>query len=307
MNNKDPTTSQNPFSQDETGDISVNGRSRAAVHGLSHTDRLGHSHSGSRPAHNGRLAEGTARSNIDSRQAERERQHWRTLVLMDAKQPLVLERRQPCLFQDGKRLRNRIPLREDHKGMSREQLTTQLTRELPKQAFHPISADGSPKSLPHHNTDPAATHVCSANHQIKQGRRDTTALLLSILNVAAAFEKQIPVTPTLRHRRYPGRRPACTGLLLRDQISRLGHDHTPLSCVGNYLVWGTLRRAKIPSRSPSQRRSAYTVKRARPFARRRAKTFRPFFVLIRLRNPCSRFFLRFDGCADVNDIRSLLA
>jgi len=111
------------------------------------------------------------------------------LVLMDAKQPLALERRQPYLFQDGKRLRNRIPLREDHKGMSREQLTAQLTRELPKQALHPISADGSPKSLPHHNTDSAAAHVCSANHHIKQSRRDTTAVLLGKLDVAAAFEK----------------------------------------------------------------------------------------------------------------------
>src|SRR5262245_24496514 len=40
----------------------------------------------------------------------------------------------------------------------------------------------------------------------------------------------------------------------------------------------------------------YTVRRARPLARRRANTFRPFLVLIRLRNPCSRFFFRFEGC-----------
>ncbi len=31
--------------------------------------------------------------------------------------------------------------------------------------------------------------------------------------------------------------------------------------------------------------ASYTVSRARPFARRRAKTFRPFLVLMRLRNP----------------------
>jgi hypothetical protein len=40
----------------------------------------------------------------------------------------------------------------------------------------------------------------------------------------------------------------------------------------------------------------YTVRRVRPLARRRAKTFRPFLVLMRFRNPCSRFFLRLDGC-----------
>ncbi len=31
--------------------------------------------------------------------------------------------------------------------------------------------------------------------------------------------------------------------------------------------------------------ASYTVSRTRPFARRRAKTFRPFLVLMRLRNP----------------------
>ena len=40
----------------------------------------------------------------------------------------------------------------------------------------------------------------------------------------------------------------------------------------------------------------YTVSRARPLARRRAITLRPFFVLIRFRNPCSRFRLSLDGC-----------
>ncbi len=116
------------------------------------------------------------------------------LVLMDTKQPLTLERRQPHLFQDGKGLHNRTPFGEDHQGQSREQLTAQLPRELPKQALHPISADGSPESLPHHDTNPAATHVSPANHHIKQGSRDTTAVFLGVLDVATAFQEQIPVT-----------------------------------------------------------------------------------------------------------------
>lgn len=45
-----------------------------------------------------------------------------------------------------------------------------------------------------------------------------------------------------------------------------------------------------------------TVRRARPLARRRAMTFRPFLVLMRFRNPCSRLRLRFEGCLKVNDI-----
>ena len=45
-----------------------------------------------------------------------------------------------------------------------------------------------------------------------------------------------------------------------------------------------------------------TVRRARPLALRRAITLRPFLVLMRFRNPCSRLRLRFEGCLKVNDI-----
>jgi len=115
--------------------------------------------------------------------------------------------------------------------MSWKQLTTQLPRELPKQALHPISADGSPESFSHDNPDPAATHICPANQHIKQGGRDTTAVLFGILDVATAFQEQIPVTSTLRHRHHHERGPARTGLPLRDQIYGLGmttHRHPVL-------------------------------------------------------------------------------
>lgn len=42
--------------------------------------------------------------------------------------------------------------------------------------------------------------------------------------------------------------------------------------------------------------SDYALSRARPLARRRAMTLRPFLVLIRFRNPCSRFRLSLEGC-----------
>ena len=51
----------------------------------------------------------------------------------------------------------------------------------------------------------------------------------------------------------------------------------------------------------------YTVRRARPLARRRAKTFRPFFVLMRFRKPCSRLRLRLEGCRNVNDMEHSLS
>lgn len=54
--------------------------------------------------------------------------------------------------------------------------------------------------------------------------------------------------------------------------------------------------------APERIRHYQTARRARPFALRRAKTFRPFFVLIRLRNPCSRFRFNLEGCWNVKDI-----
>jgi hypothetical protein len=55
---------------------------------------------------------------------------------------------------------------------------------------------------------------------------------------------------------------------------------------------------------PAARRG-HTVSRTRPFALRRARTFRPCLVLIRLRNPWSRFRFSFDGCLYVNDMSPL--
>jgi hypothetical protein len=48
--------------------------------------------------------------------------------------------------------------------------------------------------------------------------------------------------------------------------------------------------------------SSETVRRDLPFFRRRARTFRPFLVLIRFRNPWSRFLFKFEGFRDVNDM-----
>lgn len=44
------------------------------------------------------------------------------------------------------------------------------------------------------------------------------------------------------------------------------------------------------------------MSRALPFFRRRARIFLPFFVLIRFRNPWSRFLFKFEGFRDVNDM-----
>ena len=48
--------------------------------------------------------------------------------------------------------------------------------------------------------------------------------------------------------------------------------------------------------------SSETVSLVLPFFRRRARTFLPFLVLIRFRNPWSRFLFKFEGFRDVNDM-----
>src|SRR5215472_16548324 len=74
------------------------------------------------------------------------------------------------------------------------------------------------------------------------------------------------------------------------------NDTSPASSVSvrDLLIRG--RKQRLRAVLESLATTHYTVNRVRPLARRRAKTFRPFLVLIRLRKPCSRFFLRFEGC-----------
>src|SRR6267143_3491247 len=63
VNNCDPTTSQDPFLQDEMGNISADGKSQACVHAAPHTGCSRPSHIQSRSAQKGRQAQGKARSN----------------------------------------------------------------------------------------------------------------------------------------------------------------------------------------------------------------------------------------------------
>jgi hypothetical protein len=72
-----------------------------------------------------------------------------------------------------------------------------VPRELSKQAFHPIPAHGSPESLPYHNTDTTPAYISLANHHVKERGRDSTAVLLGMLDVAAALQEESPVTSAL--------------------------------------------------------------------------------------------------------------
>jgi hypothetical protein len=77
------------------------------------------------------------------------------------------------------------------------------------------------------------------------------------------------------------------------------HDQAKTTVLtrGDHPPPGCLPTCRLPSGRKDQ-----TVRRARPLALRRAMTLRPFLVLMRFRNPCSRLRLRFEGCLKVNDI-----
>ena len=126
-------------------------------------------------------------------------------------------------------------------------------------------------------------------------------MFLDVLDLSTPLqEKWCGHLPCRHHapaRRLPGREPCKT----RDHLS----PH-----------WSTTNRVRRqrPPRSRAHHPDVclhadrlaagknQTVRRARPLARRRAMTFRPFLVLMRFRNPCSRLRLRFEGCLKVNDI-----
>jgi hypothetical protein len=71
-------------------------------------------------------------------------------------------------------------------------------------------------------------------------------------------------------------------------------DAQEVGAAANALVWPE----RSHGREGRPRRAGYsllTVSRFRPFARRRLRTRRPFFELMRTRNPCARFRRRLFG------------
>jgi hypothetical protein len=85
--------------------------------------------------------------------------------------------------------------------------------------------------------------------------------------------------------------PPYSGGIRRDEYGAVAAMHLD-ACPVHMLKLGSASnafvRAKIQSEGASY--SLLTVRRFRPFARRRFKTSRPFLVLMRTRNPC--VFLR---------------
>ena len=77
-------------------------------------------------------------------------------------------------------------------------------------------------------------------------------------------------------------------MTLRSSSSRQ-HDGTNPRLPSTIRIFACMQIA-------SRQEKDQTVRRARPLALRRAITFRPFLVLMRFRNPCSRFFFKLDGC-----------
>jgi hypothetical protein len=125
------------------------------------------------------------------------RQIVRTLHLVGTQHPLPPKRRQPGLLQLIKREPQRISLREYQQGMSGDQFRLNLPGQLSKQALGAISANCDPEPLPHDDADSTEPRIGSADQQIEQGRGDTAAMLLDVLDVAAGSKKNGPISSTL--------------------------------------------------------------------------------------------------------------
>jgi len=91
-------------------------------------------------------------------------------------------------------------------------------------------------------------------------------------------------------RRYPE---PSDGLLVRQQKEREIPAMEFGAAVVNLLEFGP--PPDVLGRPKARRHSLLTVRRLRPFARRRLRTRRPFFVLILTRKPCVRFLRRVFG------------
>ena len=72
MTNCDSSNSQDLFIQDAMSNMRTDDRSEAPVYTALHTGRSSHTQTQDRRAQNGRLAQGTMRSNLDSRQSQRD-------------------------------------------------------------------------------------------------------------------------------------------------------------------------------------------------------------------------------------------
>lgn len=205
------------------------------------------------------------------------------------------QRRAPCDGQLVKRPCQRLALWKNKDRLPWNEITMTLSDQLPKHALGSISPNRVSEPATDDNPYASRPILRRINQHVEQFRRNSSAMALDRFDLSTHPQENAP-RPFHRqlgsHRESTVRRcPTPTW----GNSSRQAREEDTLArrpnMVGKRARTGVLRPAH------------HTVNRARPLARRRARTRRPFFVLMRFRKPCSRFFLRFDGCRNVNDTR----
>ncbi len=169
-----------------------------------------------------------------------------------------------------------------------------LSDQCPKHSLGSISPNRVPKPATDDNTHAGRPILHLVNRQVEQFRRNSSAMALDRFDLSTHPQENVPRPIHLQlglHRESTAKRcPTST----RGNSSRQARE-------GEALAQRHHAVSKRARTSVASGTAHYTVNRARPLARRRARTRRPFFVLMRFRKPCSRFFFRLDGCRNVND------
>ncbi len=118
----------------------------------------------------------------------------RSFRLRGAKHPLSPESRAPDCFQRVEGQPHRIALREDEKGVPRNQLPINLSCQLPKQALRSIPPDCPSETLPHHDAHAGVIIFRSADQQIERWSRQAAPVLLDMFDVTTRAEEPFSVS-----------------------------------------------------------------------------------------------------------------
>lgn len=132
-----------------------------------------------------------------------------------------------------------------------------LTEHFSNQTFSPISSDRGAELFRSHDSEPSARPRRGSHQKRQIATVHPHALIEDLLKLSAAADPLRLRKTAGRHCKRVDRRPT-------------GSSRQP-------------RRA-----GPGPEAYDETVRRLRPLARRRLRTSRPFFVLMRTRNPCVR-------------------
>lgn len=169
-----------------------------------------------------------------------------------------------------------------------------LPRQFAKEPLGTIPSHSKPKPLPYNDPDTGVRSIYLANQQVEECRRQPAPMLLDIIDVTTGTEEPfiLPMSDSC-HAGTPHAMPA------QDvPVYKAERDRTEPCWMETSRMKGTNGGQRVLAMLGGILVGffGYTVNLARPLARRRASTLRPFFVDMRLRNPCSRFFFKFDGC-----------